>query len=58
MEERLKQHNSGMKASIKPFTPFEIIYFEEFETRIEAIAREKYFKSTSGRRFLVKLIAK
>lgn len=52
LEERLKQHNSGMTESIKPFIPFEIVYFESFETRQEAIKREKYFKSAAGRRFL------
>lgn len=42
---RLQQHNSGMTKSIKPYLPFEIIYFEEFETQKEDIGRDKYFKS-------------
>ena len=54
---RLKEHNSGMTASIKPYTPFAIIYFEEFVTRTEAIKREKYFKSAAGRRYLKKKLA-
>ena len=49
---RLSQHNSGMTKSIKPYLPFEIVYFEEFTSRQEAIKREKYFKSSAGRRFL------
>jgi len=49
---RLKQHNSGMTESIKTYLPFEIAYFEEFETREEAIKREKYFKTAAGRKFL------
>ena len=49
---RLKQHNSGMTHSIKKFIPFEIVYFELFGTRKEAVIREKYFKSSVGRRFL------
>ncbi|MDE3184900.1 MAG: GIY-YIG nuclease family protein [Bacteroidota bacterium] len=48
----LKQHNSGMTASTKPYIPFEIVYFEEFAIREEAIKREKYFKSAAGRKFL------
>jgi putative endonuclease len=52
LAERLKQHNSGMTESIRPYIPFDIVYFEEFETSNEAIAREKYFKSAAGRRFL------
>jgi len=54
LEIRLSQHNSGMTASIKPFLPFKVVYFEEFETREEALQREKYFKSAAGRRFLKK----
>jgi putative endonuclease len=52
LEERLTQHNSGMTESIRKYTPFELVYFEAFETREEAIVREKYFKSAAGRRFL------
>ncbi len=51
-EERLIQHNSGMTQSIRPYIPFELVYKEEFATREEAIAREKYFKTSAGRRFL------
>ena len=49
---RIKQHNSGMTKSIIPYIPFKIIYFEKFDTVIEAVAREKYFKTAAGRRFL------
>ena len=52
IEERLKQHNNGLTFSIKNKLPFELVYFEIFETRLEAIKREKYFKSAAGRRFL------
>jgi len=48
----LKQHNSGMTESIRPYTPFELVYFEEFQSREEAIKREKYFKTPRGRKFL------
>ena len=56
LSKRLKQHNSGYTKSTRPFTPWEIIYFEQFETRNEALKREKYFKSAAGRRFLKKTI--
>jgi putative endonuclease len=52
IEERIKQHNAGMTESIKPYIPFKLVYFEEFNTRSEAIKREKYFKTSAGRRFL------
>jgi putative endonuclease len=52
LEERLKEHNSGMTESIRPYISFIIAYFESFDLRSEAIAGEKYFKSSAGRRFL------
>jgi putative endonuclease len=52
IEQRLRQHNSGMTESIRKYAPFEVVYFEEFQTREEALLREKYFKSAAGRRFL------
>ena len=54
---RLSQHNAGMTASIKPYLPFEIAYFEEFQTEQEAVSRERYFKSSAGRRYLKKRMA-
>ena len=58
LEERLKEHNSGITVSIRPYIPFKLIYSEEFQTREEAIQREKYFKTSAGRRFLKKIIAR
>jgi putative endonuclease len=52
IEERLKQHNSGMTKSIVPYLPFIVIYFESFDSLEQAIRRERYFKSAAGRRFL------
>jgi len=53
---RLAEHNAGKTKSTKPFTPWEIVYFEEFESIYDAIRREKYFKSAAGRKFLSKVI--
>jgi putative endonuclease len=41
-----------MTISLRPYLPFKLIYSEEFQTLNEAIAREKYFKTSAGRRFL------
>jgi len=51
LQVRLHQHNAGLTESIKPYIPFQIVYFEEFKTEKEAIDREKYFKSSAGRRY-------
>ena len=46
---RLTEHNTGKTVSTKPFLPWEIVYFEQFENFEEALKREKYFKSAAGR---------
>ena len=56
LDMRLKEHNTGKTKSIKAYIPFRLVYFEEFNSRKEAIDREKYFKSAAGRRFLKKKI--
>jgi len=53
---RLEQHNPGTTKSTRPLIPWEIIYFEAFQTRKEALKREKYFKPAAGRRFLKKMV--
>ena len=52
LEKRVAQHNSGMTTSTKPYIPLALVYFEMFDTEQEAVARERYFKSAAGRRFL------
>ncbi|MBL7847938.1 MAG: GIY-YIG nuclease family protein [Cyclobacteriaceae bacterium] len=54
---RIDQHNSGMTKSLRPYLPFTLIYFEELPTRKDAVERERYFKSSAGRRFLKKKLA-
>jgi putative endonuclease len=52
LQKRLQEHNLGLTKSIRPYIPFEMVYYESFETLAQAIEREKYFKSAAGRRFL------
>lgn len=49
---RLKQHNAGKTKSILAKRPFELVYYENFETRELAIKRERYFKTAAGRKYL------
>ena len=58
IEKRVKEHNSGKTKSTKGYKPWKLVYFETFETRIEAVLREKHFKSGSGREFLKEIIKK
>ena len=43
--ERVQRHNQGRVMSTKHRKTFEMIYFEEFNTRSEAVKREGYLKS-------------
>ena len=56
LEERLHRHNSGYEKTTKPYRPFELIYSEKVETRLLGREREKYFKSSTGKRFLYNLL--
>jgi len=52
---RINQHNSGRNRTTKPYTPFVLIWSEQFDTRENAREREKYLKSGVGKEFLRKL---
>lgn len=52
LKQRLQQHNNGKTKSIKHKTPYKLIYSEEFSERIDAIKKEKYFKTAAGRRYI------
>jgi putative endonuclease len=56
LQKRLSEHNSGKTKSTKPFMPWMIAYYEEFNSINEAIARERFLKTAAGRRFLKNLI--
>ena len=45
---RLKNHNSGKVKYTKGHKPYVLHYKESFNTRREAMAREKFFKSIDG----------
>ncbi len=48
IENRLLRHNKGLIKTTKSRVPFKIIYFEEYNTRREAMLREKHLKSILG----------
>ena len=49
IEKRVKEHNNGYTKSTKGYRPWKLFFYEEFETRIEARKREKYYKSGIGK---------
>ena len=45
LEKRLKAHNEGKGAKYtKPRLPVKLVYFEEFDTKEEAMSREYHIK--------------
>lgn len=54
IERRLNDHNMGKNTSTKPRRPLILIYYEAYLNKFDALGREKFLKSGSGRRFLEK----
>ena len=52
IKRRIKQHNDGKESSTKHKRPYDLLYTEEFPTRVEARKREKFLKSGCGRELL------
>jgi len=54
LKDRLERHNTGKSRYTKRYIPWELIYFEEYETRSEAMKREKELKTHRGRDYIRK----
>jgi putative endonuclease len=50
--ERLRRHNLGDYLFTKGHRPWSIVYKEEYNSRSEAMKREKFLKSGQGRKIL------
>jgi len=52
LEKRIKQHNSGQVTSTKMRQPLTIVYYEVCLNQADATHREKYLKSSWGKRYI------
>lgn len=52
IDKRLEDHNKGKVTATKHRRPLVLVYFEGCLNKDKAIAREKYFKTGFGRRFI------
>lgn len=52
LERRIDEHNNGKVESTKFRRPLELIYFESCRNKKDAIHREKYLKTTYGKRYI------
>ena len=57
-DRRLKEHNAGKSIYTRKFKPWEIVYKEEVIDRKTAREKEKYFKSSAGRKKVKIILSK
>lgn len=57
IERRLGQHNDGLSRSTAPYKPWVLVYAEEYETRADAMKRERYLKSLKSKLKVKEIIA-
>ena len=56
LEIRLREHNEGLSKYTSRYLPWKMVYYEEFQTRSEAMKREKELKSHKGREYIRKIL--
>jgi len=52
LRRRITEHKAGKVKSTKNRLPIELIFYEAFKNKLDAIRRENYFKTTKGKRAL------
>jgi len=52
VQRRLSEHNAGKSNFTSKYKPWKLKHIESFNLKGEAIKREKFLKSKSGRKFL------
>ena len=56
LETRIKAHNNGKVKSTARRRPLKLIHYEAYLRKSDALRREKYLKTTEGKRFLKRQI--
>jgi putative endonuclease len=54
LRKRLERHNKGENEYTKNKAPWKLVYYEAYLNKLDALGREKFLKSGSGRKFLKK----
>jgi len=52
LRKRLEEHNSGKVKSTNSRRPFDLIYYEVCHNQTDSLHREKYLKSSYGKRYI------
>lgn len=56
LKKRIKSHDNGENKATKLNIPYELIYYSAFKDQRDALACEKYFKTTSGWKRIKKML--
>ena len=56
LKKRFQEHNRGKNFSTKSFCPWELIHYEAYLDRNDAMRREKYLKTSQGARLLKRML--
>lgn len=52
LAKRIIEHNRGLNSSTKRYLPWKLVYYEACLEETDARRREKYLKTTQGKRLL------
>ena len=56
LQRRLREHLEGKTPSVRGHRIVRLLHVEEFQTRAEAVRRERYLKTSRGRSRLIELM--
>lgn len=57
LQRRIEQHNKGLSLSTKARGPLELVYYEAYRNRKDAMAKERFFKTGWGRNYTQRVLA-
>jgi putative endonuclease len=52
LKRRFGEHNNQEELSTKHYAPFDLIFYEAYRNKDDALRREEYFKTTKGKNSL------
>ncbi len=52
LQQRLYEHNSGTVPSTRDRKPLQLVFFESYVNKKDALRRERYFKTSAGKKAL------
>ncbi len=52
LKHRVKEHSEGLVETTRDRRPLELVYYEGCNSRKDAYRREKYLKTSAGKRYL------